>query len=652
MRESGYSKSLKSLLKRFPESLRLFLQEAIKNSPFPLIVLDKSLKILAVDLNFCKKTGYDASKLVGENFKTLSPESLSLINKAISRLSRQEKAEIKNITLTGLKNKKLQGSAVINAHRKKNTEIFLIYFPALEAKKARNIINNSNSFDDFIFNLTKTGKWILDPESREFTGSAICYELLGIEANNKTIKFIEVLNLIPSREEKENLERDILKLTQNPRKTEREIRIKSGNTEFPNSRHIQLIFNKLEIDGITYIGGTIIDISEIKRIEKDLLKSRNKIEKADRFKSVFLANLSHEIRTPMNAILGYSELLSQPGLNEKEINNFTSIIKTKGNHLLALIDDVIEISRFESGNIKFNYKEFLLLPLLKELYQEYNQLRKEKRKDNIEIILDVPEDAPEQYIYTDYGRLQQLLSNLLSNALKFTERGQIIFGYKISSKNYKFFVSDTGIGLSEEDRMRVFNRFEIIEETSLSRLSGTGFSLTITRYIVEALGGKIKLKSEIKKGSRFQLNIPILSPPDKKEKPAEEKLKTDSFNWKDKVILIAEDEDVNFRFLEAILQKTDAQILHAKNGIEAVELCKKINQIDIVLMDIKMPVVNGYDATIEIKRYRTNLPIIAQTAFASKDEIKKCIEVGCDDFITKPIDINELITKINYQFTR
>ncbi len=651
MIESGYNKLLKSTLKRFPESLRLFLHETLRNSPFPLVILDKKSKIIAVDLNFSKKTGFEPMQLEGKNFKTVGPESMSLINKAISRLSRQEKTEIKNITITGEKNKKLQGPAVLNVHRKKNIEIFLIYFPALETKKAENSINNSNKFDDFIFHLTKTGKWILDPESREFTGSEVCYELLGIEAHNKTIKFIELLNLIPSREEKENLEKDILKLVQKPQKTEREIRIKSGDNETPGSRYIQFIFDKLELNGSTYIGGTIKDISEIKRIEKDLLKSRSKIEKTDRFKSVFLTNLSHEIRTPMNTILGYSELLSQPGLKEKEINNFTSIIKKKGNHLLALIDDVIEISRFESGSIKFNYKEFLLLPLLKELYHEYEDLRKEKGKDSIEIILDVPEDAPEQYIYTDYGRLQQLLSNLLSNALKFTDRGKVIFGYKISSKNFKFFVSDTGFGLSEEDRIRLFNRFEIIEETSLSRLSGTGLSLTITRHIVEALGGKIKVKSEEQKGSRFQLNIPILSPPDKKEQPAEEKLKTNSFNWKDKVILIAEDEEVNFKFLEAILHKTDAQILHAKNGLEAVELCKKINQIDIVLMDIKMPVVNGYDATIEIKRYRTNLPIIAQTAFASKDEIKKCIEVGCDDFITKPININELITKINYHFT-
>ncbi len=509
---------------------------------------------------------------------------------------------------------------------------------------------DSKKFDDFIFQLTQTGKWILNPESREFTGNVVSFKLLGMETHQKTVKFIEILNLIASREERENLEKDLLKLMQHPQKIEREIRIKSIKPENSGSRYLQFVFNKYKHKGSFVIGGILKDITEFKKIEKDLIKSRNKIEKADRFKSVFLTNLSHEIRTPMNAILGYSELLNQPGLTEKEIANYSSIIKTKGNHLLTLIDDVIEISRFESGNIKFNYKEFLLLPLLKELYQEYDQRRQNKGKNNIELILELPEDAPEQRIYTDYGRLQQILANLLSNALKFTEKGKIIFGYKVSSKSFKFYVSDTGVGLSEEDKIRIFNRFETIEETSLNRLSGTGLSLTITRYIIEALGGKIKVRSQPNMGSRFQLNIPKISPPEKSERSVEEKQKPDSLNWKNKVILIAEDEEVNFRFLETVLQKTGAQILHARNGIEAIELCKKINQIDLVLMDIKMPVVNGYDATIEIKQYRTSLPIIAQTAFASGEETKKCLEVGCDDFITKPININELMDKINNQF--
>ncbi|MGC9342820.1 MAG: ATP-binding protein, partial [Bacteroidales bacterium] len=396
----------------------------------------------------------------------------------------------------------------------------------------------------------------------------------------------------------------------------------------------------------------IDDITEFKRIEKDLFKSRAKLEKADRFKSVFLTNLSHEIRTPMNSILGYGELLSQEGLSQSQIKDYTSVIRAKGNYLLTLIDDVIELARFESGSIEFNYSEFLLLPLLKELYRDFEDRRIRKEKTAISIELEVPEGADNQSIYTDYGRLQQILSNLLSNALKFTERGKITFGYKLSSKNFKFFVSDTGQGLSPEDQKRIFNRFETIEETAIKKLSGTGLSLTISKHIVEQMGGKIKVKSELNKGSRFQLNIPIVNASKKKIQLKEEKEDLTTYNWKDKVILIAEDEDVNYRFLEAILQKTQAQILRAKNGQEAADLCKNINQIDIVLMDIKMPIMNGYDATIDIRKYRSNLPIIAQTAFASQEEIIKCQQVGCDDYITKPIDINILIEKINSQFLK
>ncbi len=652
MTKKRYNKSLRPSLKRFPEEIRFFLDETLTNTPLPLVLFDKDLKIISFDNLFSQKTGYANKDCDGGNLESIIPGSLSLLKKALSRLTSQKRTEIKNIAIATRKNRKLSGSAVISVYRKNKMEIFLMYLNGLEIKKDNDLIKETSKLDDFIYHLTETGKWLLDPETRNFTGSPVCFQLLGLEPVNRTVKFIEVLSLISSREDRESLEKDVLKLKQHSQKTEREFRIKAKNSDDQSSRFIRLIFDKPDFKDRNDIAGTIEDITEYKRIEKDLLKSRNKIEKTDRFKSVFLTNLSHEIRTPMNAILGYSELLNQPGLGQKEINNYTSIIRAKGNHLLALIDDVIEISRFETGNIEFRYKEFSLHPLLKELHKEFEELRLEKGKNNIELELNVPADAEQQLIYTDYGRLHQLLSNLLSNALKFTEKGKIVFGYLMTPKNFKFFVTDTGVGLSEDDQDRIFNRFEILEDTTLRRLSGTGLSLTISKYIVEELGGKIKVKSEINKGSRFQLNIPVISPPDKKRILSDKRSLIQKHNWKDKVILIAEDEEVNYRFLETILQRTQAQILHAKNGLEAVELCKKINQIDIVLMDIKMPVVNGFDATIEIKRYRTNLPIIAQTAFASKEEINKCLELGCDDYITKPIDINGLINKINKQFIK
>lgn len=222
----------------------------------------------------------------------------------------------------------------------------------------------------------------------------------------------------------------------------------------------------------------------------------------------------------------------------------------------------------------------------------------------------------------------------------------------MSSKYFKFFVSDTGIGLSKKDQKKVFNRFEEVESTIMKRFGGTGLSLTISKYIVELMGGKIKVRSEVNKGSRFQINIPVLNAPKTNTKMSYEIEEVSRNNWKDKVILIAEDEEVNYRFLEAILQRTQAKILRARNGQEAVDLCKNISQIDLVLMDIKMPVLSGYDAIIEIRKIRTGLPIIAQTAFSSHEEIVKCQQLGVNDYVTKPIDINLLVIKINKVFNK
>ncbi|MBE0654836.1 MAG: response regulator, partial [Bacteroidales bacterium] len=454
-------------------------------------------------------------------------------------------------------------------------------------------------------------------------------------------------------EERESLEKIIIKFEETSESLSRDIRVRINNTDANGQRHIRMTMQKFVFAGPNMIAGTMDDITDFKQTEKELIKSRSRLEKADRFKSIFLANLSYEIRTPMNAILGYSELLNQAGLSRKEISDYTSVIRSNGNYLLALIDDAIELSRFESGNIGFSYSEFKLLPLLQDLYNEFNNRRIEKGKTNIELVLDVPSDANDYVIYTDYGRLHQSLSNLLSNALKFTEKGKVVFGYKLSTKNVKFFVSDTGIGLSKEDERKIFNRFEVIEDTSVRKLSGTGLSLTISKHIIEQLGGKIKVKSTLNEGSRFQLSLPAISPVKKKQNSLVEDTEDSlHYNWKDKLILIVEDEDINYKFLEAVLQKTQVQILRARNGQEAVELCRKISQIDLVLMDIKLPVMSGYEAAVEIKKIRRDLPIIAQTAFSGQDEILKCQRAGCEDYLIKPIDINILVKKINEQFLR
>jgi signal transduction histidine kinase/CheY-like chemotaxis protein len=449
---------------------------------------------------------------------------------------------------------------------------------------------------------------------------------------------------LPRKEDKQNIEKGLIAITNTSHEFETEIRVKKSVRDLSESLTLRFIawWNN-EAPGYK---GILQDITKDKKVMKELLKAKEKAERSDRLKSHFLTNLSYEIRTPMNAILGFAELLNLEDLTIEQKLDYTRIIRQKGNTLLTMIDDGIELSKFETGNIPINKTEFEIYPLLKELYSDCEQKRIELAKNNIKVELVDPEEIKNEKIFTDSGRLQQMLSNLLSNALKFTEKGEIEFGYKKSGKFHKFYVKDTGIGIPKEDQNIIFNRFQEIEETSSKRYTGGGMNLTISKHIVELLGGKIKVKSEVNKGSRFQISIPVESSKNKISDMTEFD-DTKTVNWKDRVILIAEDEDINFRFLEAILQKTQAQILRAGTGKESVELCRNIQKIDLVLMDIKMPDINGLEATKEIKSLRPSLPVIAQTAFATQEELNKCQESGCDDIITKPIDIKLLIRKIN-----
>jgi signal transduction histidine kinase/CheY-like chemotaxis protein len=651
MNEEAYYKKLRQNLTLFKKEERETIENLFIVSPVPVLICDNKLNMIAGNPLFCGEFAFSLDEIQNKNLEELFVNSIQFLKKAFSDVKRKGISEIQEIELSGNNDKIFRASVRLSRLNRSSDAHILIFFTKLTELREDQLIKDTSILDQFLYEQTERGKWVLDTRTRKFFGNSICFSLLGIDSKSGVENFSNILDLFANKEDRDSLEKDLVKLQQKPETITREIRLKSDIPNSNGARFIKLIINKIDFLNNDQIAGVIEDITELKKIERDLLKSRTKLEKANRFKSVFLRNLSHEIRTPMNSILGYSALLKHEGLSSAQLNEYTSIIRAQGKYLLTLIDDVIELSRFESGNIVFNYTEFSLLPLLRELYKDFENRRIQKEKTNISIELDVPEDAPEQIIYTDYGRLQQLLSNMLSNALKFTERGKIIFGYKISSKNFKFFVSDTGPGLSPEDQRKIFDRFETIEETAIKKLSGTGLSLTISKHIVEQLGGKIKVRSELNNGSRFQLNIPIINPP-KKEYFKEEKEQPGIYNWKDKVILIAEDEEDNYRFLDAVLHNTEAQILRAKNGQEAIDLCKNINKIDIVLMDIKMPIVNGYDATIEIRKYRSNLPIIAQTAFSSQEEIIKCQQVGCDDYITKPIDINILIEKINRLLTK
>jgi signal transduction histidine kinase len=398
--------------------------------------------------------------------------------------------------------------------------------------------------------------------------------------------------------------------------------------------------------------GVVTNISKYKKVEEELAKSKEIAEESDKIKSIFLTNLSHEIRTPMNAIIGFTELLNIGEVTGERKREYLSIIKNKSRQLLSLIDDIAELSKFESGEYTINKIETNIAKLLNELHFEYSKELTIQNKQNIEIYLKLPTEYNIATVYTDSGRLQQVMSYLLDNALKYTERGYIQFGYELKdSRHLQFFVKDTGIGIPKEAQKNLFNRFRIKEEVYDKKFRNTGLGLTISRSIVELLGGKIQVDSTPGQGSFFSFTIP-LHKVDKAgifENVKPEELFT---NWRNKVILVAEDDEVNYRFIEAVFADTQAQLLHVNDGKQAVELCHTIGKIDLILMDIKMPEKSGYQAVREIKSFRKEIPIIAQTAYTLSDDKAKCIQAGCDDYISKPIDIELLFSKINKYFNQ
>jgi len=374
----------------------------------------------------------------------------------------------------------------------------------------------------------------------------------------------------------------------------------------------------------------------------ELKEAKRKAEESDRLKTEFINNMSHEIRTPMNGILGFSELLGDPKLAKEKRAYFVNIIKNSGNQLLQVIDDILEISRLGTKQVKVINEPVSINDLLLELFSIFDTKAKENKTP---LYLKKSLSDKKSTIITDRFKLHKIISNLLENALKFTNTGSIEFGYQLHKKNndtkFQIYVKDTGIGIKLEDQKLIFNRFSQAEKNESKRVKGLGLGLSIAKENTELLGGQVTVTSKKGKGTTFIVEIPY--------NPAYSITnKVDTEN--NLTILIAEDEEVNYLYLETLLKevfKFKCTLLHAKNGEEAIDICKNYSTIDLILMDLKMPKKSGYEAAKEIKKENSNIPIIAQTAYSTKKEEKKALAAGCDDFISKPINQQALFNLIS-----
>lgn len=369
--------------------------------------------------------------------------------------------------------------------------------------------------------------------------------------------------------------------------------------------------------------------------------ARQKAEESAKFKSAFLANMSHEIRSPMNAILGLTSLLKLKYPKDQEYNEYLSYITKSGQQLLSLINDILDLSKMETGEISINIEAFSVIDLLNEVFQTHQPLAKEKGLHlNLDIIF-----SDDLWVKSDRAKVLQVITNLVSNGIKYTEYGQVKVGCSISDQNsLQFYVEDTGVGIPEDQKALIFDRFKRLDQTK--HVKGTGLGLAISKALTELLGGNIRVDEKSEGGSIFYFSIPY----QKANPDLIETSSTPDFEGKpifdNRKVLLAEDHDFNYIFLAQVLENVGLNVIRAHNGKEAIKIIQH-EHIDLVLMDIKMPITTGYEAIQEIKKIKPQLPVIVQSAYALPDEKEKAYRCGCDNYITKPIDCQELFLKIS-----
>jgi signal transduction histidine kinase len=408
--------------------------------------------------------------------------------------------------------------------------------------------------------------------------------------------------------------------------------LKEQNTEY----------QKLNLEYVSQNTALIESLAHIQKMNSELIVAKNKAEESDKLKSSFLANMSHEIRTPLNGILGFSSLLKDEDLTKDKAERYIDIIDSSGQQLLTIINDILDVSKIEAGQISIFLEVVNITQLMNELFQQF---RYQAEIKNIDLILNLGNLNKNMAINTDGNRLRQIIGNLLNNAIKFTSEGKVEFGLNHKGNFTEFYVSDSGIGISPEDQVVIFKPFMKVETSVKSKYGGTGLGLSICKAFIEKLGGTITLQSDPNKGSTFIFTIPtteIAEPEHQKHSGTEQDLHR---NWNQKTILIAEDEVFNFYYIEELLSHMNVKMLHAWNGLEAVELTKNHPDISLVLMDIRMPEMDGHTANKLIKEIRPHLPVIAQTAYASKEDMDNANTSGFDSYLTKPIE-RELFVQV------
>ncbi|MCK9627424.1 MAG: response regulator [Bacteroidales bacterium] len=431
-------------------------------------------------------------------------------------------------------------------------------------------------------------------------------------------------------------------------------KIDAGNIwqgEFQNKKkNGEVFWAKTDISSIMNDNGEISkyiiimeDVTERKTLLADFIKAKEKAEESDRLKTAFLHNISHEIRTPLNAIMGFAQMLTEQEVSQGERVAFSEIIQKSGQQLLVIIKDIVNISALEAGQETCNKKHFNANSIIRQICDQFSIKAKEQGVA-INMNLALPDDKA--FLNSDEIKFIQIISNLLTNAFKFTHEGSVELGYELIPEKIRFFVKDTGIGIPDNMFDEIFKRFRQIEVGDSRKYGGSGLGLPICKAYVELLGGEIWLDSVVGEGTTFYFTLPYNEADNNIIDIIQESNQRHLTGYVSKTLIVAEDEDVNFLLIEKILSPQNYIVIRARNGNEAVESCRELKDVNMILMDLNMPLMNGYQANKIIKRERPEIPVLAVTAFAGEEEKRRALSEGFLDFVPKPIEKEFLISKI------
>ncbi|MCX6255306.1 MAG: PAS domain S-box protein [Bacteroidia bacterium] len=588
-----------------------------------------------------KLLGYNRNELIGKNFLKLKLLSLGQLPKATKQLIKNSLGQASGpdeFVLNRRDGSKVTVEIITHPVKiKDHTLVLGIARDVTERKRVKEALRVSEERYRELFLNNPVPTYIFDTETLAFIevndATVESYGYSREEFASMTLKDIRVPEDIPDllvSVKELGLETFHSTTMRHRRKdgTVFPVEITSHSLPEKNNRKMRLVMTT--------------DITERLKAAEQMKLAKEKAEASDRLKTIFLNNISHEVRTPLNGILGFSEIISQPDLSEEVKKDSLAMLHESSNRLLSTITNYMDISLITSGSMSVHKKELIPGQVLRKIFDNYETICSNRK---LELLLKIPEQTEKISINSDPEIFQKIISHLLSNAIKFTEKGSIEYGYKIHEGEIEFFVKDTGIGIGKESIDNIFDHF-VKEDRGPSRVSeGSGLGLSIVKGMIEIIGASIRVESEMGVGSCFSFTIPLL-----KEKeialtgtPGRENKKIIS----GASILVAEDDETNFFYLKALLtHETGATILHASNGREAIELFKANPDIILILMDIKMPEIDGFEATKQIKLLKKEVPVIAITAYAMSGDEERVLAAGCDSYLSKPISKKSLLEKM------